>query len=261
MTLDLLVSCMNMNDFSIIEKSNIQSNSIIVNQCDEDKICSKQFLDDDGHEYHAMMICSPERGVSRSRNMALRNSCADICLFVDDDEHFVKNYDKAIIEAFESHPDLDIIIFRVTNKGVTYKETPYVLNKYDSAHVWAWQIAFRRKKVIERNIWFDEKMGSGSGNGGGEENKFIYQCICSGLKAMYLPITIGSVDQISSQWSHGISKKWFEDIGWVFRRIYGSLWGYIFIWYHIIKHCRTIYQSFSLWSIIKYIHIGFFDKR
>lgn len=261
MTLDLLVSCMNMNDFSIVEKSRICSNSVIVNQCDEEKVCNERMISADGKSFDVRMLYTEERGLSRSRNMAIRNSSADICLLVDDDEHFMDDYETSIVNAFCDYPDVDVIAFRVLKSGKKYKESPYRIRRFGSAHIASWQIAFRRERVLEKGVWFDEKMGSGTGNGGGEENKFVYQLICRGLKAMYLPITIASVDQLNSQWSHGLTEVWFKNLGWVFRRIYGTIWGYVFIWYHITKHRFTTHKNVPLWFVVKNMHIGFFDER
>ena len=65
MELEILLSCMHQEDMSIIEKSRITGDVLIINQTDEEKEVS-------GKTKHgtARMICTRERGLSRSRNMA-----------------------------------------------------------------------------------------------------------------------------------------------------------------------------------------------
>lgn len=38
MTLNILISCMHQKDASIIKRSNVQSDVVVVNQCDHDSI-------------------------------------------------------------------------------------------------------------------------------------------------------------------------------------------------------------------------------
>ena len=99
MNLEVLLSCMYQEDMSIALRTRIQSDLLIINQCNKDEsvenIC-------DGHRIR--MISSTERGLSKSRNMALENACGDICLICDDDEIFEEGYKDAIIKVFEQMP-------------------------------------------------------------------------------------------------------------------------------------------------------------
>ena len=46
------------------------------------------------------MIYTTERGLSKSRNLAIANAKTDICLICDDDEIFVDNYEEIILNAY-----------------------------------------------------------------------------------------------------------------------------------------------------------------
>ena len=94
--LEILLSCMHQT-VDIIERSNIKCNATIVNQCDKD---DKRMFEFYSNEETSMInwIDSSERGLSRSRNMALHSASCDYCLISDDDEVFVDGIDK-IIEA------------------------------------------------------------------------------------------------------------------------------------------------------------------
>ena len=109
MDVNVLVSCMNQQDYSIIEKSNLCNvGVVVVNQNTSDE--SIMTID----KRH-LWINSKTRGLSVSRNMAIKNSKADICLISDDDEIFVDNVEQVIKDAYESHPDADVIIFKISN--------------------------------------------------------------------------------------------------------------------------------------------------
>ena len=98
----VLISCMNQNGHDIIKKSNIQTNVIVVNQCDIDKEEQYIFVNKRGVECSAIIHSTTERGLSRSRNRALElSSGADICIVCDDDEFFPDNYEDLVLKQYE----------------------------------------------------------------------------------------------------------------------------------------------------------------
>ena len=66
MKLQVLVSCMHQQDYSLLEKMNIQTDAIIINQCDINK-----FEDIKYRNNLVKFISLNERGVGKSRNNAL----------------------------------------------------------------------------------------------------------------------------------------------------------------------------------------------
>ena len=123
MTIEVLISCMHQKDWSIIERSHIQTDVLIVNQCDRDEQEVYRFTNAKGEECHARMIHTTERGLSRSRNMALKNATGDVCLFCDDDEVLVDGYENIIRTAFEEHESYSLIAFRLIYSRKTFPET------------------------------------------------------------------------------------------------------------------------------------------
>ena len=99
MKLILLISCMHEKDHSIIERSNVQTDVVVVNQCDKDSVDEFDFKNKKGETCHAKFINTTERGLSRSRNMAIRNAWGDVCLICDDDEWLSDDYADTIIKA------------------------------------------------------------------------------------------------------------------------------------------------------------------
>lgn len=77
MTLQVLVATMHQTDHSLLEKMNIQSDAIVVNQCNRNEV--ERFMYN-GHQILWMSL--NERGIGLSRNTALMRATADIILFL-----------------------------------------------------------------------------------------------------------------------------------------------------------------------------------
>lgn len=262
MTLEVLISCMHQSDWSIIQRSNIQTDVLIVNQCDIDAVEEHTFLNLSGKNCHVRMIHTTERGLSRSRNMALKNAKGDICIFCDDDEVFESDYEQSILNTFHAHPNHSIIAFRLNYDRKTFPSKECTYNRFTSGRLSSAQIAFRRAQILQQNIMFDVKMGSGTGNGGGEECKWLYQLLSKRrISAIYIPLLIASIQSEESLWFHGYNKEFFINYGWSSRRIYGYVLGAIYIIYHILTHKKLYTEYCSSKEIIRYMFIGYLQKR
>lgn len=132
-------------------------------------------------------------GLSRNRNNALRHATGDIVILADDDIGLHPAYPHHIRKAFKKYPDADVICFQIrTPEGCQpYKKYPLLekpltrLSEFKA--VSSIEIAFRRKSVHERNIWFDERFGLGAPANCGEELLFLAECKRKGLKIMFFP--------------------------------------------------------------------------
>lgn len=118
MTFNILISCMHQADTSIIERSNVQSDVVVVNQCDHDSVEEFDFVNKKGKTCHAKFICTTERGLSKSRNMAIRNAWGDVCQICDDDEWLADNGEEVILRAYAENPDAALIAFSLIRKDI-----------------------------------------------------------------------------------------------------------------------------------------------
>lgn len=75
MKLMVLISYMHRTDTGIISESNVQTDSVVVNQCDRDSIEDFDFKNKKGRTCHVKFIDTTERGLSNSRN--LFDACGD----------------------------------------------------------------------------------------------------------------------------------------------------------------------------------------
>lgn len=237
LSLQMLVSCMYQEDMSIVEKLGITGSAVVINQCDTAAIDSIKTPFGS-----AAMYSVTERGLTKSRNMAIEKATADICMLSDDDERFCENYRQKICRAYNMLPQADVIIFKVTDEGGNVADKPQTfpdkvmrLKFPQTMHVASWQISFRRKSLIESGVRFDELLGAGSGNGAQEELKFLLDCERAGLKIYYVPFEIARVQRTDSTWFGGFDESFFEQRGATTRYILGFWLSSLYAVYYVLK--------------------------
>ena len=109
METEVLVSTMNLkSQQELVKKLNVKKN-VIINQTSDinnvkDVIYGKNRL----YSYN-------ERGLSKSRNKAIMNSNADICIIADDDLKYESDYEEKIKNGYKKYKDAGIIAFYVDN--------------------------------------------------------------------------------------------------------------------------------------------------
>ena len=221
MRLEVLVSTMHQKDYSLLEKMNIQTDAIIVNQCDENSIYEFDYR---GRKIKWMNL--NERGVGLSRNTALMRSTADICLFADDDVVYCDGYEEIVLSAFNNKPKADLIVFNLKSQNPNREEIltqkTYKLHWHNCLKFGAFRIAVRRKEIIKSNVVYSLLFGGGAIYQAGEDNLFITQCLQRGKKGYASELHIGTVKQEESTWFKGYNEKYYHDRGALFRAMYGK---------------------------------------
>lgn len=222
MKLQVLISTMHQINHSLLDKMNIQSDAIVVNQCDRNEIEEFEYK---GHQILWMSL--KERGVGLSRNTALMRATADIVLFADDDVVYDDGYEKTIVDCFEEYATTDMLIFRVesTNKDrPTKKESRnHKLTWFNSMKYGAVRIAIRTAAIRKANVFYSLLFGGGAKYQAGEDTLFIQQCLKNKIKAVSVQKRIGIVEQSESTWFVGCNEKYFYDKGVLMRHCSG-LW-------------------------------------
>lgn len=237
MKLDVLMSCMHQTDHSLVEKSCITSDAVVINQCDREGEC--RFETEKGS---VLWIDSAKRGLTKSRNMAIAASDADVCLLCDDDEVFAPDYADRILDAYDKLPEADIIIFKMIGRPSAFPDRIMELKFPAIMHVSSWQISFRRVRLIEAGVRFDELMGAGTGNGAEEELKFLTDCRKARLRIFYVPVEIASVAQAESTWFKGFDETFFYNRGATTRYILGWPMAMAYGLYYVLRK-KDMYAS------------------
>lgn len=191
--------------------------SIIINQ-----LIKKQKSNYDKSELYSFQ----EKGLSRSRNKALRYALSDICLVSDDDIVYKNNIEKLVVDTFDRYPEADIITFQVeTPEGEpykNYKDRPFSHSLRTLMTVSSVEIAIRRNRIIKTGLSFDERFGLGTEYPTGEEFIFLSDALRKGLKILYVPIPIVVHPRESSGGAFVNNPKLIEAKGAMFYRVFGS---------------------------------------
>ncbi|WP_033542293.1 glycosyltransferase family A protein [Planococcus sp. CAU13] len=218
MNLQVLVSTMHQKDYNLVEKMNLSTEAIIVNQCEKYEV--KEFI---FKENIIKFLSFAERGVGLSRNNALMRASADICLFADDDVVYVEGYEKIILDAFKKQPDADMIVFNVPSKNFLRQSKKIEKNKrvrwFNCLRYGTYRMAIKTESLKKENLYFSLLFGGGAKYGSGEDSLFIFNAIKKGLKVYSNSSTIGEVSQEDSTWFNGYTDKYFHDKG----ALYASL--------------------------------------
>lgn len=258
-----LISCMHQTDKSILTRMNIKSSFVVVNQCDDDCVEDCEYTAVNGVKYNGKFVNTKERGLSNSRNMAIKYAPLNsICVLCDEDEVLNDDYENIILNAYGKY-HANVILFDVLYSDyktrLTVPQGKISFKKILSSH--SVQITFKKEAVQDSAVKFDEKMGAGTGNGGGEEIKFLYDLYKKGIEMYSDNNVIARLLPSESSWFNGYNELFFLNYGWSTHRWAGSLIGYAYIWYYAIVHHRDYADQCSILSVIKNLHKGFFSKR
>lgn len=221
MKLQILVSSLNQEVKSLAEKMNLQADTILINQCNENRY---EEWTQDGHQIRCYHLA--ERGVGLSRNNALLRADADLCLFSDEDIVYDDGAVERIIEGFEQHPEADMLLFnvRVQESRFTYWNSFYKRVKwYNCGRYPAYSFALRTAKMHEKNLTYSLLFGGGAKYANGEDSLFIHDCLKAGLKVYSIPVEIGEEQPRPSTWFFGFDRKFFHDRGVLYHVLYGKL--------------------------------------
>ena len=253
--IETLISCMHQTNSGIARNSNTFTDVLIINQCDLEDYSEESI---DGQKIR--MYSTRERGLSRSRNRALENAAGDVCLLCDDDEIFEDDYAEKIERAYQAYPDADIIAFRILLERKVCWSKPRKIGYLTALKLSSCQLTFKRESIARAGIMFDVNYGSGTSNGAGEENIFLYDCLKKKLKIYYVPDTIARIKTADSSWFHGYDKNYFINRGIFTKRLMGRFWATLYAAYFVLTKYKMYKSETSMLdaacSIVKGIYFG-----
>lgn len=255
MNVQVLVATMHQKrvDYSLLDRLNIQSGAVVVNQCDRDEVHKIEYK---GNQI--VWIDSTERGLSRSRNMALRYAEAEICLIADDDEVLVSDYSKMIERAFAENCTASMIRFQIDGIGKEFKRYPpnkQPIGFLKSMKMSSVEMAFKRNDIVEKNLVFDELLGTGAEFNHGEENAFVFDCLKKGLKIFYIPVAIAKLHIGNSTWFQGYNEKYFLGSGASYAAMSKSF-AWLFIMQFAVRHYKLYKDEISFSNAVLYMFAG-----
>lgn len=200
------------------------------------------------------------RGVSNNRNILLQNSSADIVSFFDDDCSIAsENWEDLVINEFNNHKNANAIRFDVVSNDPVRPVT--AIRKSNRLHFkqirsfGVWGFFYKRKFLIDNNLLFNPKLGSGAEHGFGEDVEFSRRVFDKTGEVYACPDILINIISSESTWFTGTyDEKFFYDMGYsnflVFRKT-----AFVVSLYHIIKHKKQ-YKSVRFFKQISMIKKG-----
>ncbi len=250
-TIETLISTMNRNNIDFLTSMNIQSDTIIGNQNGKNDILSLTVNDK-----NVLLVNSSTKGLSRNRNITIRNASADICVIADDDIEYCSDYVKIIRDAFSKYEDADVIIFNLYEDPIER----YVIKKWhrvrgiEFLRYGSVRIAFKRDSISGKII-FDERFGAGGEIPIGEDTIFLGDCLKKRLKIYASPEYILKLEKGESSWFDGYNKSYFENKGKMYYRIFGILYWVICL-QDVVRHKNLYRKCGSTKTIFSYMKYG-----
>lgn len=209
---EVLLSAMHLADETYTDSLNIHTDCVVINQCDN---CCERMLAKKSPEGSSKIIYveTDERGLSKSRNMAISKASGPVCILCDNDVEYVSDYDRIINKAFSKYADADVIVFFIKRpeRSRPVFSAPRKMGYLSVMKIFSPEIAFRKKSI--EGMRFNELFGAGAKYYLGEENLFLYECLHRKLKVMYVPKMIAKVRDEESTWFKGYNKEFFISRG------------------------------------------------
>ncbi|SKB86261.1 Glycosyl transferase family 2 [Lachnospiraceae bacterium] len=220
----VLLSAMHLEDKSILDTLCVTGDAVVINQSDHED--DAVFTENDRR---VRMITVPERGLSRSRNRAIKaaeDMGNDICIFCDNDVRYVPEYQRMITDAFNRHPESDIIVFFIKRpeRQVPVYDSEKKLGRLHAMKIFSPEVAFRVSALKRTGIRMDEDFGAGAKYAMGEENIFLWDCMRAGLNITYVPQKIAELIPNESTWFKGYTREFFRNRGAGYYRMSRILW-------------------------------------
>ena len=250
---EILISTMNQSNFDFLQNMfcNVVTNTlnfVIINQTNPNTLLIS-------NNKNITVINDFGNGLSRSRNIALKNSSKEILVFTDDDVVYKSDFVETITNSFNKYKNATIIQFQIEdfNNFVFrkyHKKEKLKLSQFQASNAMSVELAIKRSFLIDNNITYDELFGLGSVFKLGEENILISDIISKKGVVHFLPITIAQHPKQISVESIKNKERYFY-LGAFYARQFLSnyfLWILIKLFFDI-KHKKT--NWFDLQKLIR----------
>ena len=216
-----LVSALNENVTTLAGRMRLGSDAVVVNQCNENAESSYQYAKYNIRCYHVN-----ERGVGRSRNLAMAHADREFILFSDEDIVYEDGYADNITYEFKMRSRADVLLFNVKQSPgrETYSISDYGrVRWYNYGRYPSYAIAARVSRLREAGVTFSLLFGGGALYMNGEDSLFLHDCLQKGLRLYRVPKLIGKEMVRESTWFKGYTEKFFFDRGVLYHHLYGAM--------------------------------------
>jgi hypothetical protein len=224
--IQILIATMNRTNFDFLKAMFVFSNFsnfhiLIVNQTSQEE----QLVSD---LENVQVVNSFNKGLSKSRNLALKNATKSLLLFTDDDVVFQSDFDTKIVAAFNTYTEYDGFRFQfLKSKKILAKPYPNVfkshLTPFDVLNTSSVELVFKNKSLKMNHLQFDEYFGLGASFFMGEEAIFVADARAKGLNIGFVPEPILLHPGPTTGSKTDVSSIYFIQSA-VFYRIFGKMY-------------------------------------
>lgn len=196
-----------------------------------------------------------EKGLTKSRNLALNNTIGDICLIADDDVKYSSNFQKIIIDSFLDNTKADIITYKMKDfEGNDFKS--YTTSQWHTLEslkqVNSVVIAFKAENIKSKKICFNPYFGLGSTFETGDEYIFLRDSLKAGANIWFASKYILEHDYNSSGRAAGSDRLVFARAALYYK--YSGKLGYLKLCKYLYLIAKDNYISF--FNIPKKLKVG-----
>lgn len=217
-SVQVLVSTMHRSNADFLDEMNVDCDAVVVNQTNH--LRQEQLQSRVGE---VLFNSTTDRGLSRSRNLALSLADADVCVLADDDVRYHAGLSDRVAAAHRALPEVAIVAFRVDRLGSSrrkqFARRPKRVGYLRAMRISSVEVTFKRAAVVGAELRFDERFGAGAIHPMGEESIFLFDALRSGLRIAFLPECIGETDVSTSTWFRGFDTAYFAGKGAAFERM------------------------------------------
>ena len=222
----ILIATMNRTDFDFLDAMFVFSDFsdfdlLVINQTSQDKQLVSNLE-------NVKVVNSFNKGLSKSRNLAIELATKPLLIFTDDDVVFQPGFESHILKAFNSDNKHDGFRFEFLNgKGNFAKKYPKhfeeKLSQFEILNTSSVELVFKRESIQHVNLKFDENFGLGTDFAMGEEAIFVADAVKKGLKIGFVPEVLVAHSHLSTSQRTTVLMQYFVHSA-VFYRIYGKMY-------------------------------------
>lgn len=222
---------------------------LIVNQTEGEKILTSGYS-------NIRVINSFEKGLSKSRNLALENALGKILVIADDDVVYEEGFITKITDAYNKFPAAAVIQFSAVNSiGDLIKKYPsnskVNLNSFHILNVSSIEMTLNKTVIDASQIRFDENFGLGAVFEMGEEAVFLSDLKAKNKQLVFDPQVIAMHENPTSSEKINITDKYYIQ-GALFSRIFKKkyiVWLFIKMFFDLkqnkinFRNIKTVLKS------------------
>lgn len=244
MNIKIVISTMKLENLEeLVKRMNLHTDCIIINQTNYNKIEDYKF-----NNLNIKIVSVNEKGLSKSRNLGLSllDDGIDFVYFADDD---ITLYDDIFTNI--NNKKISAYVFGCNIDG-KIKIPKNSINFINSMKLSSIQIVYNVQFLKNNNINFDERFGSGTKIGSGEENIMLFDILRYRAKICSNQSIIAKTNNTRpSTWFKGFNKEFLFNRGAIFTRMSKKYSIFLILQFVIRKYRLYSKENISFLKAVK----------